>query len=119
MAGPTISFADKVESADELSQIVGSAKAFIMPNIDDFGIVAVEAIAAGTPVIAFRGGGAMDYIKPGKNGLFFSPQTSAALVKVLKGFNASKYTQNEIKKSANDFSIQSFRSKITRLVDNI
>lgn len=119
LAGPTITFADKVESSDELAQIIGAAKAFILPNIDDFGIVAVEALSAGTPVIAFRGGGAMDYIKPGKNGLFFSPQTAAALSKVLSGFNPSKYTRGDIKKSAGDFSIKAFRSKISKLVDNI
>lgn len=118
MAGPTITFADKVGTADELAKIIGSAEAFIMPNVDDFGIVAVEALSAGTPVIAYRGGGAMDYIKPGKNGLFFNPQTPEALSKVLSGFNVSKYTQNDIKKSAEDFSIKAFRSKITKLVDN-
>jgi glycosyltransferase involved in cell wall biosynthesis len=90
-----------------------------MPNVDDFGIVAVEALSAGTPVIAFRGGGAMDYIKPAKNGLFFYPQTAEALAKVLTGFNPAKYTQNDIKRSAEDFSIKAFRSKITKLVDNI
>lgn len=119
IAGPTITFADKVESADELAQIIGSAKAFILPNVDDFGIVAIEALSAGTPVIAYRGGGAMDYIEPGKNGLFFYPQTPAALGKVLSGFNAGKYTQNDIKKSAEAFSAEAFRSKITKLVDNI
>ena len=46
-----------------------------MPNMDDFGIVAVEAMAAGTPVIAYNKGGALDYVVPGKTGLFFEKQT--------------------------------------------
>ncbi len=119
LAGPTVAFTGRLDSADELAEAVGLAKAFIFPGLDDFGIAAVEALSAGTPVIAFRGGGAMDYIKPGKNGLFFYPQTAAALAKVLSGFNPDKYTQSDIKKSASYFSIQAFRSKITRLVDNI
>jgi glycosyltransferase involved in cell wall biosynthesis len=119
IAGPTITFADDIGSADEVAKIVGSAKGFIFPGIDDFGIVAIEALSAGTPVIAYRGGGVMDYINPGKNGEFFKPQTAAALAKVLKGFNSGKYTQNDIKKSAEDFSIKAFRSKISKLVDNL
>ncbi|HEX5456245.1 MAG TPA: glycosyltransferase [Candidatus Saccharimonadales bacterium] len=119
LAGPTVKFLDKVNSTDELAKIIGSAGGFIFPNIDDFGIAAVEALAAGTPVIAFRGGGAMDYIKPGKNGRFFTPQTVNGLIRVLKGFDPGKYTQGDIKKSANGFSASAFRDKITKLVDDI
>lgn len=119
VAGPTIKFADNVGSANEVAKIVGSAKAFIFPGIDDFGIVAIEALSAGTPVIAYRGGGALDYIRPGKNGEFFKPQTVSALAKSLSGFNPGKYTQNDIKKSAQDFSPQAFRSKISKLVDSL
>lgn len=119
MAGSTIKFARDVDSVDELAELLGSAKGFIFPNVDDFGIAAVEALAAGTPVLAFRGGGAMDYIKPGQNGRFFNPQTLNGLTKALKGFETSKYTQGDIKKSARDFSISAFRSKISKLVEDI
>lgn len=119
MAGPSINFADTVSSSDEVAKMVGSAKAFIFPGLDDFGIVAAEALAAGTPVIAYRGGGALDYIKPGINGQFFKPQTASALVKSLTSFNPSKYTQNDIKKSSEDFSVEAFRSKISKLVDSL
>jgi glycosyltransferase involved in cell wall biosynthesis len=119
IAGPSVRFLSNVDSIDELAKIIGSSEAFIFPNIDDFGIAAVEALAAGTPVIAFRGGGAMDYIKPGKNGRFFSPQTVNGLIKTLRGFDPGKYTQSDIKKSANGFSRDAFRDKIAKLVDDI
>lgn len=119
IAGPTVKFMENVETSEDIAKLLGLAEAFILPNVDDFGIVAIEALSAGTPVIAFRGGGAMDYIKPGKNGLFFSPQTVNGLSKILKGFNSSEYTQSDIKKSASGFSASAFRSKITKLVDDI
>jgi glycosyltransferase involved in cell wall biosynthesis len=56
MAGPTISFIPKV-SDQERNKYFESAEAFVFPVIEDFGIVAVEALAAGTPVIAYRAGG--------------------------------------------------------------
>ncbi|HEX5797344.1 MAG TPA: glycosyltransferase [Candidatus Saccharimonadales bacterium] len=119
MAGASVKFSDNVGSSEELAGIIGAAEGFIFPGIDDFGIAAVEALSAGTPVIAFRGGGAMDYIKPGRNGQFFYPQTVSALIKALKNFNPDKYTQGDIKKSANNFSIEAFRSKISKLVEDI
>lgn len=119
IAGPTINFVDNLKSADDVAELVGSAKAFIFPGLDDFGIAPVEALAAGTPVIAYRGGGALDYIRPGLNGEFFKPQTAAALSKLLSGFNPGKYANGDIKKSAEDFSIRTFRSKISKLVDDL
>ncbi|HYF96897.1 MAG TPA: glycosyltransferase [Patescibacteria group bacterium] len=118
-AGPTIIFKDYVDSPEELARVVASAKGFIFPGTDDFGIVSIEALAAGTPVIAFKAGGALDYIKPGANGEFFSPQTVSALSKKLSSFDPGKYTQDDIKKSAQDFSISAFRSKISKLVENL
>lgn len=114
-----IKFTGNLETADEVAKIVGASKALLFPGTDDFGIAAVEALSAGTPVIAYKDGGPLDYIKPGVNGEFFEPQTPEALAKVLSKFDIGKYTQDDIKNSAEDFSIQAFRHKITRLVDSL
>jgi glycosyltransferase involved in cell wall biosynthesis len=114
-----IKFTGRLETIDALAKVVGSSEALLFPGIDDFGIVSIEALSAGTPVIAYKDGGALDYVKPGINGEFFEPQTPEALAKTVSKFNVGKYTQNDIKNSAGDFSIQTFRRKITRLVDSL
>lgn len=119
MAGPTINFVDFVKSPDDVAELMGSAKAMVFPGLDDFGIVAIEALSTGTPVIAYKGGGALDYIRPGVNGQFFKPQSAAALGKILSGFKPGKYTEESIKKSSEPFSIEAFRSKISKLVESL
>ena len=119
IAGPSVTFADYLKTPDEVAEMMASAKALIFPGLDDFGIVAVEALAAGTPVIAYKGGGALDYVQSGVNGEFFKPQSAAALAKVLSGFKPAKYIEKDIKKSAELFSIEAFRSKISKLVESL
>lgn len=119
IAGPSIKFAKKIYEDNDLGNLIGSAEAFIFPGLDDFGIAAVESLATGTPVIAYHGGGALDYIKPGKNGEFFEKQTVKALSDELSKFDSNKYTSNEIMRSAESFSIEAFRKKITNLVDSL
>ncbi|HEX5798170.1 MAG TPA: glycosyltransferase [Candidatus Saccharimonadales bacterium] len=119
IAQENVKIVGSLESIEELAEIVGSSEALLFPGVDDFGIVSIEALSAGTPVIAYRDGGALDYIEPGVNGEFFEPQTSADLAKKMSRFNIKKYTQDDIKNSSADFSIQTFRRKITRLVDSL
>ncbi len=89
LAGPSITFKTKV-SDDKLIEAFQSAESFIFPGIDDFGIVAVEAIASGCPVIAYQSGGALDYIKPNKTGVFFKKQTVDSLVRALENYRTIK-----------------------------
>ena len=68
----------------DIVQHFQSALGFIFPGMDDFGIVAVEAMAAGTPVIAYNKGGSQDFVLPGKTGLLFERQAAQSLRKVLE-----------------------------------
>jgi len=117
IAGPTISFRTNV-SDDEMIKFVARAEAFIFPNEEDFGIVAVEAQAAGTPVIAYRAGGALDTVIEGVTGEFFDEQTSSSLASKIKGFNYKLYNTRAITEQANRFSSESFRSNIDKIVVN-
>jgi glycosyltransferase involved in cell wall biosynthesis len=108
-AGPTVTMLTSVND-DDVATYIHKAAAFIFPGLDDFGIVAVEAMSAGLPVIAFRAGGALDYIKPGKTGEFFNQPTVGALVSVLEKFNPQNYDSNLIKKQAAKFDTTHFRS---------
>jgi len=93
------------------------AQAFIFPtNAEDFGVTPVEAMAAGTPVIAYKGGGPIDYVIPGKTGEFFDEQTVDSLVEVLKKFDPSKYDPYLISRHAKQYGPDVFRRKIMQLV---
>jgi len=115
MAGPSITFTGFIADDQEVARLVGSAEAFIFPGADDFGISPVEALAAGTPVIAYKAGGALDYVIPAKTGEFFDEQSVTALLGTLKRFDSSNYSSDDIKKVAEGFSIQNFHKNITNL----
>lgn len=94
------------------------AKALIFPQEEDFGISAVESIASGTPVIAYRSGGALEIIKPGVNGLFFDEQTPESLGRSLGIFQKMKFYDKVVKASANPFDEDIFKSRITEAINS-
>ncbi len=115
LATPLIHFIPWLD-AKELSQYLQSATAYIFPSLEPFGIAAVEALAAGCPVIAYKAGGSQDIIQPGKNGLFFAKQTPESLAKALKSFQSSDYSRSAVSSTATKFSSKHFRSNISQLV---
>lgn len=118
MAGPTIDFLTGL-SDQELVKHFQSAQAFVFPGIDDFGIVAVEALAAGTPVIAYQAGGVLDYVQDGKNGLFFKDQTIDSLAKVLEESPRHKFNNQTVAASAQKFSAATFRDSLHKFINDI
>jgi glycosyltransferase involved in cell wall biosynthesis len=111
LAGKSVTFL-RAKSDEELAHYFQTSLAFIFPGVDDFGIAAVEALAAGTPVIAYKAGGALDYVEPGKTGEFFSQPTVESLAKTLSGFDPDKFNNSAVKKSAEKFSSAEFRKKV-------
>jgi len=118
MAGPRVTFLNKV-SDDDIPHYFQKAEAFIFPGVDDFGIVAVEALASGTPVIAYKDGGALDYVKDNKTGLFFEEQSVDPLAEVIKNFDSSKFNSAQIAKSAQKFSVGKFRQNMLSFLEKI
>lgn len=118
MAGPTIAFVTDA-SDNDVARHFAEAEAFIFPNADDFGVVAVEAMAAGTPVVAFGGGGALDYVVQHKNGVFFTEQTVDSLAKALKTLKSQEFDPDSIKKHAAQFSVDEFRKNINSLIEKV
>jgi glycosyltransferase involved in cell wall biosynthesis len=109
MAGQSVRFLTHVSDA-EMAHHFNLAKAFIFPNLDDFGITAVEAMSAGTPVIAYQAGGALDYIKEGVNGSFFAELTAESLMAALRDFDADAYDSQAIISEASKYSTGNFVS---------
>ena len=116
LAGPHTNLLGYVSDEDR-ERYVKEADLFIFASHEDFGIAPVEALAAGIPVVAYRAGGALDYIKPGKNGWFFSEQTVEQLIKTLKELPGKKVSPVKISATANEFSAAIFRKSMKNIVE--
>ncbi len=116
MAGPTITFVEHVAD-NEMPGYFAKAQAFIFPAFDDFGIIPVEAMAAGTPVIAYKAGGTLDYVEHSVTGLFFEAQTVDSLASALQAFDGSAFDAALIRKKAAVFSPEVFKQKIRDFID--
>jgi len=95
-----------------------SALGFIMPNMDDFGIVAVEALASGTPVVAYKAGGSLDYLTTPTNGIYFEDQTPESLAKALEQVAGESFNYQSISKSAERFSTKAFTQNIKSFIQS-
>jgi len=106
-------------SDKELYENLKSARAVVFPSEEDFGIVPVESMACGTPVIAYGAGGAAETVIPGISGEFFSEQTPEALIKVIKNFKPENYKFEELRRQAEKFSAEIFRKKFKKTVEEM
>lgn len=104
---------------EELVKYYSEAKALIMPQFEDFGLVAVEAQLMGTPVIAYARGGVKDSIIPNKTGILFQDQTSRSLINALKKFEVTKFNKHDIIRNAKQFSFTRFARNLTELYERI
>ena len=116
MAGSSVEFLGYVPD-DELPALMARCKAFLFPGLEDFGITPVQAQAAGRPVIAYRGGGAIDTVVPGVTGEFFDEMTVAALREVMQNFDATQYGTVEIRQHALQFDVGIFRQQIQAFIE--
>jgi len=96
-----------------LAKLYAACRAFIFPGLDDFGITMVEAMASGRPVIAFRGGGALEIVEEGKTGEFFNSHQPEIFIDTLRRFKVQEkeYSPEYIRKSAKKFSKQKFHER--------
>lgn len=117
LAGPSVTFVGRV-SWDELVRLFQGARAFIFPGLEDFGIAPVEAQAAGRPVIAFSGGGALDTVAPGQSGEFFTEQSVEALAAALVSFDPGRYDPAVCRANAERFSTERFERELKESVWN-
>ncbi|CAN5423391.1 glycosyltransferase family 4 protein [soil metagenome] len=107
LAGPNVTFLGRA-SDEVIEEEFAQAVALIFPGLDDFGITPVEAMASGTPVIAYGAGGALDYIKPGVTGELFAEQSLTSLAKTLHTFKPENYNSKDCRLMAQTFSTDKF-----------
>jgi len=119
-AGPTIEFMGRAPQ-EVLRRAYATSRALIFPNEEDFGIVPVEAMAAGRPVIALGRGGALDSVVEGETGLFFREQTVDALIAAVERFEAEqiRFVPERIAAHARRFSLGAFKHGITQSLSGL
>lgn len=111
IAGPTIEFLGRVPE-EELPKYYAECRAFIFPQEEDFGIVAIEAMASGKPLIAYRGGDIVEHMEEGKMGEYFDEQTKESLIEAMKRFQEGEYEAEYIRAKALPFDKERFKATI-------
>ncbi len=106
---------------DDVAEIMKKAKALILPSIEDFGIVSIEAQACGTPVIAYNKGGAAETVLDRKTGILFNSQTAEAIVESVNEFESmsSVFDVDLIRKNSERFSKDRFKKEFRTFVSAV
>ncbi|MGJ0118230.1 glycosyltransferase [Williamsia sp. MIQD14] len=122
LAGPETTFLGRVDDA-EMTRLQHTARALVMPGVEDFGIVPVEAMAGGTPVIAVDEGGALDTVVPGVSGTLVphgsDDEVVTRLAEAMTTFDDGALDPVVIARHADTFSRSAFRRSMRTLVDSV
>jgi glycosyltransferase involved in cell wall biosynthesis len=118
IAGSTINFVGEL-TQDELVLYYQYCDALLFPQEEDFGISAVEAQAAGKPVVAYNKGGATEIVKEGKTGTFFLEQNTSSLIKAIKRIETLKFDKKECIENAQRFNKERFIKEFSAKVEEL
>lgn len=118
LAGPTISFPGRV-SDTELVTLAHQSKYFLFPNEEDFGIAAVEALAAGLPVIAYNKGGSLDIVEEPVTGVFFDSQHVTHILSAMTQAKNISFSYNTLVQRSKRFDKSLFHTKIQKIINDV
>ena len=116
LAGPNVKVLGYVNDG-ELLRLYQNCKAFLFPQMEDAGIVPLEAMACGRPVIAYNKGGSLDTMIDGKTGIFFEKQTVKSLTDAIEKFEKKEFDPAFIRKHAEKFDVENFKENIQKYVE--
>ncbi|CAM3643917.1 glycosyltransferase [Cohnella lubricantis] len=114
-AGGTVKFLGRLPD-EQVVQYMQRCRALLFPGLEDFGITPLEANACGRPVIAYRGGGALDTIVPGLNGVFFDHQDAGSLADTLRAFEGYSWDPEAIREHAMQYDGSVFAESLLRSI---
>jgi glycosyltransferase involved in cell wall biosynthesis len=117
-AGPTVRFHGRVDD-DTVTSLMQECRAVCLPGVEDFGIVPVEAQAAGKPVVAFARGGALETVEEGVSGMFFHRHSVDEFLEAVARCDALDTEPQLIAQRARRFGRAAFRAGITQVLDQL
>jgi len=104
---------------EELNDLLAGAKALLFPGEEDFGIAPVEAMAAGTPVIAYGKGGCLETVIPNATGLFFTEQSVESLENAILEFEGKKFSREACVAQAQRFGRERFQREVLQTIERL
>jgi glycosyltransferase involved in cell wall biosynthesis len=119
MAGSNVEFfTDRFAEASDkaVAKALDSARGFIFPSEEDFGIVQVEALAAGAPVIAYGKGGALDIVQDGESGVLFDEQSVDSVCAAIKRAESIEFKPSLLRRKAQRYDKGLFVTKMRTVV---
>ncbi|NEU14275.1 glycosyltransferase family 4 protein [Methylobacterium sp. BTF04] len=117
LAGPTVTILGPQPFA-KLRQLYAESFALVFPGEEDFGIVPVEAMASGRPVLAFGKGGATETVVDGVTGLFFDEQSVDAIIAGVDRMATMEIDSNAIRRHAERFTTAVFERRMRMFIDS-
>lgn len=105
-----------IVNLETLAKLYQEAKALIMPQEEDFGIVSIESQFFNTPVIVYSKGGSLDTVINGKTGIFFQKQTVDSLMSAVKEFEKHEFLEKDLMQNSKKFSKDVFKEKILSII---
>lgn len=118
LAGPTVSFySDRFSDASDaaVTEALNHARGYLFPAEEDFGIVQVEALAAGAPVIGYGRGGTLDIVQDGESGVLFHEQTVEAVTAAIQKAETLTFLPATLRRKAKRFDKSLFLTKIRKV----
>lgn len=103
----------------QLNDLLGNARAAIVPGEEDFGLVPLEAAATGRPTIAYRAGGALETVVEDETGAFFDEPNPQSLAAALQTFDPSRFDSERLRSHAEEFAPPQFIAKLRAIVERV
>lgn len=118
LAGPKTEFLSR-QPDSQVNRYASRCRALLFSGEEDFGMVPLEVNAAGRPVIAFRGGGAIETVVEGVTGVFFNQPTSASLVEAIEDFESRSWDQQMMRRHAEKFDRSVFAFRVLQFLGSV
>jgi len=116
LAGENVVFTGRADDAT-LRDLLASARGLVFPAEDDFGMVCVEALASGAPVVALAAGGAAEIVQDGQNGVLVEVPEPRAFAEAVEGAERTRFDPTTLRDSARRFDVSRFRERVRAIVE--
>jgi glycosyltransferase involved in cell wall biosynthesis len=118
LAGPTIKFRGR-QPDEQVNHYASHCRALLFPGEEDFGMVPLEVNAAGRPVIAYHGGGAIETVVPGVTGVFFKEPKPDSLIAAIEDFETRRWHQPALRRHAESFDRKVFSFRVLEFLGKV